>query len=94
MRKKFEMIGAMIFSSPIKMKPVLMKNVNTYARRGSSFGPDPLPKKLSPLKIPSRHTAWNVLGEPTKLASAEDRVAAKIPARTNGPTSEKRSMTF
>jgi hypothetical protein len=38
--------------------------------------------------ISSRQTAWKTLGAPTKLASADDNVAAKIPMMTNGAQTE------
>ena len=41
----------------------------------------------------SLQSAWNVLGAPTKLASAEDRVAAKIPPVTIGPQAAIFSIT-
>ena len=41
----------------------------------------------------SLQSAWNVFGAPTKLAKAEDRVAAKIPPVTIGPQAAIFSIT-
>ena len=41
----------------------------------------------------SLQRAWNVFGAPTKLASAEERVAAKMPPVTIGPQAEIFSIT-
>lgn len=41
----------------------------------------------------SLQRAWNVFGAPTKLANAEDRVAAKMPPVTIGPQAEIFSIT-
>ena len=37
---------------------------------------------------------WNTLGALTRLARAEERVAAKIPAVTNGPNHDTISITW
>ena len=87
------MIGAMTFKSAIRMKAMAIRNPRRYARRGSFPGPYPVPKVLNAGKSLSLHTAWKVLGPPTRLARAEDKVEAKIPAVTMGPQPETFIMT-
>ena len=41
----------------------------------------------------SLQSAWNVFGAPTKLAKADDSVAAKIPPVTIGPHAATFSIT-
>ena len=57
-----------------------MKNVKMYPRTGSLFLPYPRANHLILGYSSSLHRAWKTFGADTKLANAEDKVAAKHPA--------------
>jgi len=84
-RKKLDIMGAITFRSPTAIKPAAMTKARMYPRRGSFPGPYPTPKCEIYGKRSSLQTAWNALGAPTRLASADDKVDAKTPAVTIGP---------
>lgn len=64
----------------MSIKPMEMKKQSTYPRTGSLFLPYPLPNHDMYGYSWSLQRAWNTLGADTKLASAEESVAAKQPA--------------
>lgn len=57
-----------------------MKNVKIYPRTGSLFFPYPRANHLIFGYSSSLQSAWKTFGADTKLAKADDRVAAKQPA--------------
>lgn len=59
---------------------IAMKNVKMYPRTGSLFFPYPLANHSNLGYNLSLQRAWNTLGADTKLANADDSVAAKHPA--------------
>lgn len=62
------------------MNPIAMKNVRIYPRTGSLFFPYPRANHLIFGYSSSLQSAWKTFGADTKLAKADDRVAAKQPA--------------
>lgn len=79
-RKKLEMSGAIAFNSPIRITATAMIKVKMYPRTGSLFLPKPFPNQPIFGYSLSLHSAWNTFGADTKLARADERVAAKHPA--------------
>ena len=74
--------------SPIRMHPKDMRKTRTYPRNGSLFAPCPLAKNAIPGYKLSLANACSTRGAPTSEAIAEDKVAAKQPAKIRYPVND------
>ena len=77
--KKLERMLETTFRSAIKIQIRARKNTKMYPLTGSLFAPYPFANNSIPGNSLSLARACSTLGAPTKLAIADDNVAAKQP---------------
>ena len=81
--KNMVMIGAMLSKSPNRIASWASTDVTKIARRGSWFLPLPLAKRVKVRITQSSAKACRIRGASIMLPSADDSVAAKMPAVIN-----------